>query len=350
MACAIRRPPASPGAATLTLLSTDGAAQTDTDVVNITVAAAANVPRIDLDAGSTNETVADNLTSGGYAGSSGGLNLWTTDWFENDPEGAAQSPTAGDVQVIGGEIVLGDPGTDNGGTAANRASIARGVDLSNHMSASLSFNYDRANLEAPDQMVVEVSTNGGASYTTLQTYAGNTAVGVKTISLAGYESESTVIRFRLNSNFAANENVQIDNVVITAQPTGFASTFTEGGAAVAIAQTDSAITDPNGGNLAGATIRIAGNYESGADVLQYATTAGITGVWDATTGTLTLTGTTTAANYQTAIEAIRFNNTSDSPSTAARTITVVVRDTTGARATRRAPRSPWWERTTRRSA
>src|SRR5688572_7009364 len=319
------------GAATLTLLSTDGAAQTDTDVVNITVAAAANVPRIDLDAGSTNETVADNLTSGGYAGSSGGLNLWTTDWFENDPEDVTpQSPTVGDVQVTAGEIVLGDPGASNGGVAAGRASIARGVDLSNHMSASLSFNYDRANLENPDQMVVEVSTNGGASYTILQTYAGNAAIGVKTISLAGYESESTVIRFRLTTDFAANENVQIDNVVITAQPTGFANTFTEGGAGVAIAQTDSAITDPNGANLAGATIRIAGNYQSGADVLQYATTAGIIGVWDATTGTLTLTGTTTAANYQTAIEAIRFNNTSDAPSTAARTITVVVRDTTGA--------------------
>ncbi len=314
------------GAATLTLLATDSSAQTDSDVVNITVVALANVPRIDLDAGSTNDTIADNLTSGGYAGSSGSVNLWTGNWVETDPEGAAQSAVAGDVRVTAGEIVLGDPGANNAAAQA----IARGVDLSNHMGASLSFDYDRAGLEAADTMVVEVSTNGGASYTTLVTYPGNTAVGPKTISLAGYETDNTLIRFRLTTNFDATENVQIDNVVITAQPTGFTNTFTEGGAAVAIAQTDSAITDPNGGNLSGATIRIAGNYQGGADILQYTTTAGITGVWDATTGTLTLTGTTTAANYQTAIEAIRFNNTSDSPSTAARTITVVVRDTTGA--------------------
>ena len=157
------------GAATLTLLSTDSTAQTDSDVVNITVAAVASLPRIDLDDSSASDTIADTFVSGGYAGSTGSVNLWTTNWVESDPEGTAQNPGQGDVQVIGGALVLGDPGADSGVVAGNRAAVARSLDLSNHIAASLSFNYAKANLEAADTMVVEVSTNGGATYTTLQT-------------------------------------------------------------------------------------------------------------------------------------------------------------------------------------
>src|SRR6185295_13075546 len=155
-------------------------------------------------------------------------------------------------------------------------------------------------------------------------------IGLKTISLAGYESSNTTIRFRLSTDFFTDETVTIDNVTVTAEPTGYTNTFTEGGAGVAIADTDSLITNP-GGNISGATIRIASNFQSGADVLTFTNQAGITGAWNATTGTLTLTGTTTVANYQTAIESIRFNNTSAQPTTGARTVTFVVRDaSTGA--------------------
>ena len=115
----------------------------------------------------------------------------------------------------------------------------------------------------------------------------------------------------------------IDNVIITAEPTGYTNTFTEavtyvagtGGALIAAA--DTLITDPSGGNLAGATIRIATNYQSGADLLEFTNQGGITGVLNAATGTLTLTGNATAAIYTTAIESIRFNNSSGAPSTGA---------------------------------
>ena len=320
------------GAATLTLLSTDSAAQTDSDVVNINVSAVTALPRIDLNDGSASDTIADNFASGGYAGSSGSVNLWTGSWVESDPEGAAQSAAAGDVRVTAGALVLGDPGANSGAVQA----IARGVNLSNHMSASLSFDYNEANLEPPDTTVVEVSTNGGVSYTTLATYPGNTAAGNKVVSLAGYESANTLIRFRLSTDFATNETVTIDNVTITAEPTGYTNTFTEaatyvaGAGGAAIAAADTLITDPSAGNLAGATIRIATNYQSGADLLEFTNQGGITGVFNAATGTLTLTGNATAAVYTTAIESIRFNNSSGAPSTSPRTITVVVTDTTGA--------------------
>src|SRR6185436_11769496 len=44
------------------------------------------------------------------------------------------------------------------------------------------------------------------------------------------------------------------------------------------------------------------------------------------TGTLTLTGSDTPANYQAALRAVRYNNTSDAPSTSARTVTWIVND------------------------
>jgi large repetitive protein len=182
---------------------------------------------------------------------------------------------------------------------------------------------------------MDVSTDVGTTFTTLVTYPGNTGAGTKTVSLAGYETSNTIIRFRLSTNFATNETVTIDNVVITAEPTSYASTFTEavtyvsGSGGVQIADTDTIITDPSGGNLGGATIQIAGNYQMGADILEYTTTSGVTGVWNAATGTLTLSGAQNAGSYQNAIEAIRFNNSSNNPDTSPRTVTVVIRDTGG---------------------
>jgi RTX calcium-binding nonapeptide repeat (4 copies) len=48
--------------------------------------------------------------------------------------------------------------------------------------------------------------------------------------------------------------------------------------------------------------------------------------YDATTGVLTLTGTTSLANYQDALSHILFSNTSDNPSTVDRSLTITVND------------------------
>ncbi|MBS0207955.1 MAG: DUF4347 domain-containing protein, partial [Planctomycetes bacterium] len=90
---------------------------------------------------------------------------------------------------------------------------------------------------------------------------------------------------------------------------------------------DSAITPSGGaGNYTSATITISSNYDSGKDVLAFTNQVGITGSWNATTGVLTLTGTTSHGNWQTALRAVTYQNTSDNPSALTRTITVVVND------------------------
>ena len=57
--------------------------------------------------------------------------------------------------------------------------------------------------------------------------------------------------------------------------------------------------------LTGATISI-GNFVSGSDLLTFAGTANIKGVFDAKTGILTLSGYDTAANYQVVLQSVRY--------------------------------------------
>ena len=103
--------------------------------------------------------------------------------------------------------------------------------------------------------------------------------------------------------------------------------YTEGDAATAIDAT-LAVTDVDNANLASATIQISGNYQNGQDVLSFANTATITGVWTPATGTLTLNGSDTLANYEAALENVRYHNTSNNPSELDRTVTWIVSDGT----------------------
>ena len=86
------------------------------------------------------------------------------------------------------------------------------------------------------------------------------------------------------------------------------------------------VRDGDNVNFAGATIQITSNYVNGQDVLSLTNAGTITRIWDAGTGTLTLTGSDTLANYQAALRAVKYQNTSHSPSTATRTVSFKVND------------------------
>lgn len=88
-------------------------------------------------------------------------------------------------------------------------------------------------------------------------------------------------------------------------------------------------TDPDSVNMSGATIQITGNYLNGQDTLVFTNTAKITGSWNSSTGTLTLTGIDTLANYTAALESVAYKNLQDAPNTATRTVTYTVLDDAG---------------------
>ena len=79
-------------------------------------------------------------------------------------------------------------------------------------------------------------------------------------------------------------------------------------------------------NLESATIQITSGYQSGEDVLAFSNQSGITGSWDSSTGTLSLSGTATKAQYETALESVTYTNSSDTPDTTNRTVTWIVND------------------------
>jgi VCBS repeat-containing protein len=120
---------------------------------------------------------------------------------------------------------------------------------------------------------------------------------------------------------AANTPPDVDN-------SAGALAYTENDPPTAI-DTNITVTDPDSANLTGATVQITGNYVSGQDVLALPAQPVITASFDAATGKLTLSGTTTVAAYEAALEAVTYANTSDAPSAATRTVTYQARDAGG---------------------
>ncbi|MDZ4253503.1 MAG: FG-GAP-like repeat-containing protein [Sulfuritalea sp.] len=86
------------------------------------------------------------------------------------------------------------------------------------------------------------------------------------------------------------------------------------------------IADIDSATLAGATVSITGNFHATEDVLGFSNTVNIVGSYDAADGVLTLSGTDTLAAYQAALRAVTYFNSSDNPSTDARTISYAVDD------------------------
>lgn len=117
---------------------------------------------------------------------------------------------------------------------------------------------------------------------------------------------------------------------------GGVTAFTEGADAastpvvVGVAIT---VTDPDSITLASATVSIAANFQSGQDVLAFtndgSTMGDISGSYDPLMGVLELTSSfpyATIAQWQQALRAVTYMNSSDAPSTSPRTVRFVVRD------------------------
>ena len=89
------------------------------------------------------------------------------------------------------------------------------------------------------------------------------------------------------------------------------------------------VSDPNSNNLTMLTIQITSGYQNNAnghDVLSFANQFGITGSFNAITGTLTLSGASYVGNYREALRLVKFKTTGSAVSTATRTFTVIATD------------------------
>ncbi|MDX2505986.1 MAG: LamG domain-containing protein, partial [Gammaproteobacteria bacterium] len=148
---------------------------------------------------------------------------WSGDWAEIDStaSGAFSGKlliTAGELRINGPSSAFVNPAT---GVTLYDPSLTRELDLSVYQSATLSFSFHTGSgvETGEDSAVVEISGNGGTSWTILEdfnTAAGET-MGVRSYDITPYLSANTQVRFRINSAYGGpNEYFYVDNVDITA--------------------------------------------------------------------------------------------------------------------------------------
>ena len=129
-------------------------------------------------------------------------------------------------------------------------------------------------------------------------------------------------------NITDPNNHEIWNTRTHLDPEPLILSYTENQAAMSVSP-GLTLTDIDSPTMTHATVAVGAGFAAGQDVLGFANQSGISGVYDAATGVLSLSGSATQAQYQTALRSVTYSNSSDSPSTADRTINFTVDDGSG---------------------
>ncbi len=155
-------------------------------------------------------TVRDEFNSISYANNDG-TEDWDSNWIENDPFG--QGAGSGQVAIENGQLTLEDRPNTGGQPSARRR-----VNLSGATSAIFTFDFaTTGGVDSSDAVTVEVSSNGGSSWTTIEVFTGisGSSSGSRSYDISGFASATTEIRFRVTNLYGgSNELFLIDNVQI----------------------------------------------------------------------------------------------------------------------------------------
>ena len=103
------------------------------------------------------------------------------------------------------------------------------------------------------------------------------------------------------------------------------TTYTTGAGTVAV-DNGLTVTDVDNTTLTSAVVSISSGFVSGQDALSVTVSGSVGSVYNSATGTLTLTGTATVAQYQAILRSVTYNNASATPNTATRTLSFTVND------------------------
>ena len=141
------------------------------------------------------------------------------------------------------------------------------------------------------------------------------------------------VTFQVTDDTMLTSNIASRNVTIRATNTP-PSLLTNSAGALQYLEKDPAldvtpaltVQDVDSPNMIGAAVKITGNYQQGQDQLLFVNTAKIQGSWNVLTGTLSLSGLDTQANYQAALRTVKYVNTSNNPSVLTRTVSMTVND------------------------
>ncbi|MBF0420287.1 MAG: DUF4347 domain-containing protein, partial [Magnetococcales bacterium] len=194
---------------------------------------------------------------------------------------------------------------------------------------SASINTSTSNDSGNDPSLGALQNNGGTTWT-MALGANSVAKDRWTAAqLAVYDTRQSAIDQR-GTGYARVANSLVDIGAFEDQlpvaTAGGSMAYVERAVAAAIDNTIT-VSDVDDTQSTGATVTISFGLTAG-DVLDVATQNGISGSFNAATGVLTLTGTATLAQYQTALRSVTFSSTSHAPTatSASRTITWRVQD------------------------
>ncbi len=275
-----------------------------------------------------------------FSSSGGGTNVTGSGTITS----AAQQKTGIDLSGLNdGTITLSVTLTDaagNTGTAATNTKIKDVVPPSVVISSSetnpknsmpftvvIDFNEDITGFDINDIIIGNGIKNNFIEINTKRYIIEVTPAssGNVTVDIAGSVAQDAAG----NGNTAAAQFslTSTNNAPVLAPIEGTALSFSEGDAATQITNTVT-VSDTDNANIASAIVQITSNYVNGEDALSYTQVGSITGSFDASSGKMTLTGSDTKAYYQAALRAVKYQNTSDNPSTAARTVSFTVNDGT----------------------
>ncbi|MDP1774276.1 MAG: DUF4347 domain-containing protein [Methylobacter sp.] len=300
----------------------------------------------------TTDTYLDSSSSGTNFGSSGVLTMYA---FLS----TQQSLISFDLSSIpAGSIVTGASVTF---TASSALALLPSVDMYkmlspwaentstwNTLGSGVSIDNIEASNTADANWGAVIGLGGTATFasasvaSTVQSWINNPASNNGWLLTAGvtsvqfYSSEEATIAYRpqLSVTYTAPTPPSMDldaNDSSGAAGNNYTTSFTEGGSAINIADTDATVTAGSNSispNLTGMTVTISNLLDGSAESLAATTTGtSITASYNA--GVLTLSGSDTAANYQTVLRTVTYNNTSNAPSTTSRVIDVVATDPYG---------------------
>ncbi|NTU64738.1 MAG: S8 family serine peptidase, partial [Chloroflexi bacterium] len=150
-------------------------------------------------------TVRDEFSVASFNNNHGTKN-WAAGWTETGD--GSSSATSGYVKIASGQLQL----------SSTSRKLSRQANLSGASSATLSFQYKRNGLDdASDYIAIEVSANGGTSWTEVARYVGpgtDSAWQTASFNILAYASSNTTIRFATSSSLGATDFLHADNVQI----------------------------------------------------------------------------------------------------------------------------------------
>lgn len=152
----------------------------------------------------SSNNVRDTFSTVSYSRNDGSVN-WLGDWIENDGGGGGAS--SGGIFVNGGALNIGD-------LVTGQPAIQRSIDLSDAVSAHLTFDYDTTpGVDSTDEVTLSISTNG-TTWTEIGDYLGE-VTGAEDLDISGYISANTRIRFDTVLNYnGGDEYFLVDNIQV----------------------------------------------------------------------------------------------------------------------------------------